>query len=186
MIKSIYNKYFQKSKSFLYPALGIKKSSYFKPSNTYLAIPGLFELEDVKFICTFDKEDSDGYKSFEQKMLLENPLFFEKIVGDEYNIYVFDFEIYMNDWFNFIGGKYSKLSTVLKRAIKAYYGETSLEYQQMDAFLNPKEYFDIYSKMLDVDIDIIKHSGELCDEPNLEKEVLKISQEYLESLKKTT
>lgn len=185
MIKNIYNKYFQKSKSFLYPALGIKKSSFFKPSNTYLAISGLFELEDIKFICIFDKEDSEGFKAFEQKMLLENPLFFEKIIGDDYNIYVFDYEIYTSDWFNFIMGKYSKLSTVLKRAIKAYYGEGSLEYQHMDVYLNPKEYFDLYSKILNTDIDIIKHTGELCNEPDLEKEVLKISQEYLESLKKT-
>jgi len=138
MIKSIYSKYFQKSKSFLYPALGIKKSSNFKPSNTYLSIPGLYEIEDAKFICTFDKEDSEGFKAFEQKMLLENPLFFEKIIVDDYNIYVFDYEIYVTDWFNVITGRYSKLSTVLKRAIKAYFGESSAEYQQIDAFLNPK------------------------------------------------
>jgi hypothetical protein len=186
MIKSIYNKYFQKSKSFLYPALGIKKSSHYKPSNTYLAIPGWFELEDAKFICTFDKEDNDGFKAFEEKMLLGNPLFFEKVIVDDQNIYIFDYEIYVNDWFNFVTGKYSKLSTVLKRAIKVYFGENSLEYQQIDAFLNPKEYYEIYSRLLDVDIDTIKASGELCDEPDLEKEVFKIPQEYLVNLKKTT
>lgn len=184
MIKSIYSRYFQKSRSFLYPALGIKKNDRFKPKGTYLAIKGLIEPEDVKFVCTFDKHDTEAFKYFETKMLLENPLFSEKIVVDDYNIYVFDYQVYTNDWFNFILGKYSKLSSVLKRAIKSYYGETSSEYGYMDSYLNPKEYFDLYSELLDVDVDSLKQTGELCDPCDMEKETLEISVECLEKIKK--
>jgi hypothetical protein len=185
MIKRIYSKYFQKSRSFLYPALGIKKNDKFKPTGTYISIKGLIEPEDVKFICTFDKQESEAFKYFETKMLLENPLFSEKIIVDDYNIYIFDYEIYLNDWFNFILGKYSKLSNVLKKAIKTFYGETSSEYEYMDSYLNPKEYYEIYSEILNVDVELLKLPGELCDPCNLEKETLKISVENLESLKKT-
>lgn len=186
MIKRIYSKYFQKSRSFLYPALGIKKNDKFKPTGTYISIKGLIGPEDIKFICTFDKLETEAFKYFETKMLLENPLFSEKIVVDNCNIYVFDYEIYLNDWFNFILGKYSKLSTVLKRAIKTFYGENSSEYQYIHTYLNPKDYFKIYSEILDVDIETLKLSGELCNPCDMEKETLEISVENLQNLKKTT
>jgi len=185
MIKRIYSKYFQKSKSFLYPALGIKKNDKFKPTGTYLAIKGLIEPEDVKFICTFENKDTEAFKYFETKMLLENPLFSEKIVMDDYSIYVFDYEIYVNDWFNFILGKYSKLSTVLKRAIKTYYGESSSEYDYMNSYINPKDFYQVYSELLDVDVEHLKSIGELCNACDIEKETLKIPVEYLENLKKS-
>jgi hypothetical protein len=185
VIKSLYGKYFQKSKSFLYPALGIKKNSKFSPSGTYMAIEGYIGAEDVKFICTFERINSDEYKTFEQNMLLENPLFLEKIDIEEYTIYIYDYTIYQNDWFNFILGKYSKLSQVLKRAIKNYYGDNSSEYKYMDSYLHPQEYYDDYSSLLNVTVEDLKYTGELCDACDIEKETLKIPKEYLEKLKKT-
>ncbi len=184
MIKSVYSKYFQKSKSFLYPALGTRKTSKFLPSGTYLAIEDYIGADDVKLICTYEKDESDDYKLFEQHFLLENPLFSEKIITKDYYIYVFDYSIYINDWFNFLLGRYSKLSNVLKRAIKQYYGINSAEYAYMDTYLYPEEYFEEYATLLDVDEKDIKSTGELCDPCDIEKETLKIPQEYLESLKK--
>lgn len=184
MIKSVYSKYFQKSKSFLYPALGIRKNSRFSPSGTYLAIEGYIGAEEAKFICTYEKDDSEDFKLFEENYLLENPLFLEKLEVENYSIYIFDYNIYDKDWFNFIMGKYSKLSSVLKRAIKQYYGINSAEYAYMDTYLHPIEYFEEYATLLDVDIEDLKKTGELCDPCDIEKETLKIPQEYLESLKK--
>lgn len=186
MIKRTYGKYFQKSKSFLYPALGIKKNDKFSPTGTYLSIKGLISSEDVKFICTFDKDESEAFKYFENAMLLENPLFSEKIIMDSYNIYVFDYEIYLNDWFNFMLGKYSKLSPVLKRAIKSYYGERSSEYDYIETFLYPEEYYGTYSKLLDVEVETLKEIGELCDPYDPEKETLEISLENLNTFKKVS
>jgi hypothetical protein len=185
MIKRIYAKYFQKSKSFLYPALGIKKNDKFSPKGTYLSIKGAIEPEDVKFICTFDKDESEAFTYFETKMLLENPLFLKKVETDDFNVYIFDYEIYVNDWFSFILGKYSKLSTVLKKAIKTYYGENSTEYEYMHSYLFPKEYYETYSNLLDVDLETLKEAGELCDPCDMEKETLKISTKNLKEFKKT-
>ena len=185
MIKNIYNRYFQKSKSFLYPILGIRKNGLFTPSGTYLAIPGLFELDDVKFICTFDKNDSEGFIAFEQRSLLSHPLFFDKIETESQNIYVFNYELYVDDWFNVITGKYSKLSNTAKRLIKQYFGESSNEYKHLHVYLNPKEHFYLYAQLLNTDVDVVRHSGELCDEPSLEKESLHIPAEVLADMKKT-
>lgn len=184
MISNLYTKYFQKSRSFLYPALGIKRTSHHSPSGTYIALEGLVNPEDLKLICTFKEDESEGFKSFEQQMLLSNPLFSSIVHVEGYRVYLFDFTGYQSDWFNFIMGKYSQFSTPLKKAIKLYYGENSSEYKYMDSYLHPEKYFEVYAKLLSVDTHILKEVGELCDPCDLEKETLKIPVEHLENLKK--
>ena len=186
MIESLYTKYFQKSRSFLFPALGIKRTSNFTPSGTYLSIEGVISPEDMKLVCSFPDDESEGFKAFEQQMLLSNPLFLEVIPIQGYKLYIFDFQIYKTDWFNFILGKYSKLSNILKRAIKNYYGDRSSEYKYIETFLFPEKYFSIYAKLLDIDVSILENTGELCDACDMEKENLIIPLEELELLKKGT
>lgn len=184
MIESLYSKYFQKSRSFLYPALGIKRTAHFSPSGTYVALEGLIEPEDMKLTCVYKEDKSAGFKAFEEQMLLTNPLFSQVLSLHDYNMYVFDYQVYTDDWFTFLLGKYSKLSPVLKRAIKNYYGEASSEYRYMESYLFPDRYFEIYGKLLDVDPKMLKNIGELCDPCDLEKEKLKIPVEDLEILSK--
>ena len=185
MIESLYTKYFQKSRSFLFPALGIKKTSNFSPSGTYIGLNSLIEPEDIKLVCAYKENQSEGFKIFEDQMLLSNPLFMQVLHIRDYNLYVFDFQTYADDWFNVITGKYSKLSNVLKRAIKTYYGENSSEYKYIESYLYPEKYFEIYAKLLDIDVLTLKKIGELCDPCDLEKENLKIPVEDLEILQKT-
>lgn len=185
MIDKLYSKYFQKSRSFLYPALGIKKNGSISPLGTYISIKGKIEPEDAKLICTFKKDESDVFNDFEKQMILTNPLFEKKIESKEYNIYVFDFEIYQKDWFNFILGKYSQLSNVLKKAIKSYYGEKSSEYKIIETYLYPDKYFETYAKLLEIDVETLTSIGELCDPCDLEKETLKITKENLEIKEET-
>jgi hypothetical protein len=184
MIDSLYTKYFQKSRSFLYPALGIKRTSLFSPSGTYIALDGLVGPEDMKLVVSFKEDESEGYKAFEQQMLLSNPLFSQIVHIQDYSVYLFDFETYKNDWFNFILGKYSKLSNPLKKAIKVYYGEGSSEYKYIESYLQPDKHFDVYAKLLGVEASMLKAVGELCDPCDIEKETLKIPVELLENLKK--
>lgn len=185
MIDSLYTKYFQKSRSFLFPAVGIKKTANFSPAGTYLSIDELIQPEDIKLVCAYKQDDSEGFKKFEEQMLLTNPLFDQVLHIRDYSLYVFDFQTYTDDWFNVIMGKYSKLSPVLKRAIKSYYGETSSEYRYIESFLHPEKYFELYAKLLDVDVKTLKQVGELCDPCDLEKENLKIPVEDLVILQKT-
>lgn len=184
MIDKLYGKYFQKSRSFLYPALGIKRTNSIAPSGTYISILGKVGPEDVKLICTYKNDKSEKFKLFEEQMLLGNPLFVEKITIKDTNVYVFDLEIYQADYFNFIMGKYSQLSSHLKRAIKNYYGEKSAEYRFIETYLYPERYFETYAKLLEVDVETLKKLGELCDPWDEEKEILKIPVEDLEMLNK--
>jgi hypothetical protein len=185
MIDSLYTKYFQKSRSFLYPALGIKRTANFSPSGTYIGIEGLVEPEDMKLVCAFKEDDSSGFKIFEEQMITTNPLYVQTLSIQDYNLYVFDYETYANDWYSFLLGKYSKFSPVLKKAIKTYYGEASGEYRYIESYLFPEKFYDTYAKLLDVDVSTLKKVGELCDPCDLEKEKLKIPVGDLEMLSKS-
>jgi hypothetical protein len=184
MIEKLYGKYFQKSRSFLYPILGIKRTSANIPKGTYISLEGLIGPEDMKLICVYPVNESEGFKAFENQMLIGNPLFSEKMQVSNTNIYIFDLESYKIDWFNFILGKYSKLSNPVKRAIKTYYGEKTAEYKYIESYLYPEKYFETYANLLEVDIATLENIGELCDACDLEKETLKIPVEYLELLTK--
>jgi hypothetical protein len=184
MIESLYNKYFQKSKSFLYPALGIKRTSHYNPIETYIALDGLLGPEDMTLVCSFKDDGTKGFKAFEEQMLLTNPLYKDRIVASDYNIYMFDYSTYRSDWFSFVMGRYSKLSSPLKKAIKTYYGEDSSEYKYMESYLYPDKHFSVYAQLLGVSTSTLKKVGELCDPCDIEKETLKIPVELLENLKK--
>jgi hypothetical protein len=181
-MNSIYSKYFQKSRSFLYPILGIKKGSYATPVGTYIALEGFYTADECKLICSFKKDDSSEFKQFEEQMLITNPLFYKEMDIEKHKLYIFDLKLYEPDWFNFILGKYSKLSSVFKKAIKVYYGEKSPEYKYMESYLYPEKFFEDYAKILDVEIKELKSIGELCNPCDLDKETLII--ENLEIVKK--
>lgn len=185
MIDKLYNKYFQKSKSFLYPTLGIKRNSYASPLNTYLSLEGQVGAHECKLICSFKKDASDRYKEFEQNMLISSPLYLEKIETIDANLYVFSLEIYESDFFNVILGKYSKLSNVLKKAIREHFGERSKEYSYIETFLYTDKFYPVYAKLLDIDINILEKTKELCDAADLEQETLKLPKENLEVMTKT-
>lgn len=179
MLDKLYGKYFQKSKTFLYPILGIRRMSGFNPESTYLSIKDKISPEDFKLICTFRKDNSKNFEDFENQMLTGNPLFEEKRQTSNLNIYIFNLEPYSNDYINFLLGKYSKLSNPFKKAIKTFYGETSAEYKFMDSYLYPEKYFETYSKLLGVNINLLRKIGELCDVYNPSRETLNL--EYEES-----
>lgn len=174
MLEKLYGKYFQKSKTFLYPILGIRRMSGFNPGGVYISIKDKINPEDTKLICTFRKDNSKNFEDFENQMLTGNPLFEEKKETKDLNIYIFDLEPYANDYINFLLGKYSKLSAPFKKAIKTFYGETSAEYKYLDSYLYPEKYFDTYSKLLGVNINLLRKIGELCDLYDPSKETLSI------------
>jgi hypothetical protein len=180
MIKSVYNKYFQKSRAFLYPALGISKRNANSPIQTYLSW-GEIKAEDRKLICVFANSPSTDFKNFQKQMLIKNPLYESSSVIGEHVVYVFDFSQFKDDWDHFLKGKYSKLSPGLKQAIKNYYGTSTEEYSYIDSYLYPDKYFSIYSKLLDEPVEIIQLIGELCNPYVLSAETLVLDLEVVEN-----
>lgn len=177
MITKLYERYFQKSRSFLFPALGIPKTVH-PLIQTYIGLNDVIKPEDNKLICLFHHASTHSYERFEQEYLFRNPLFHDcEVVRDEPSIYIFNLEVLKQDWDKFLKGKYSQLSDGLKDAIKDYYGSKSGEYEYVDTYLYPDRYYKLYATLLNESEETLKSVGELCDIYDPEKERLLFSTE---------
>lgn len=176
VIEKIYNKYFQKSRSFLLPMLGLKKACAFMPIQSYLAWEDKYSTKDYNLILTYHVSDKYEWEKYLVETLMANELFNDYHQTDDPSIIVlsFDLNCIATDYDHVLAGRYSKLSKVLKKRIRDYYNYNSAEWAYMESFLFPDKYIPIYGKILDVEEEHIRFTGELCDLPNLDKETLKI------------
>lgn len=184
-IKSIYDRYFQKSKVFLYPLLGIKRGAKIVPSETYLAWNDTIKAEDMKLVCLYHPRNKDyDFLNYEKKVLLKhNRLHEVKIIDLQNKLFIFDFSDLKDDWNNFLEGKYSKLNPKVKGAIKGFFDVTSANYVYMSSYLHPDTFFEDYAECLGVDEEVLKSVGELCSKPDIEKETLIMKAASLENKK---
>lgn len=176
VIRKIYDKYFQKSRSFLLPILGIKKNAKFAPLQCYMAWKNVYSVKDRKLILVYEKEESIEWKNYIARTIMSHQMFdcyIETEIEDEV-VLVFDLHCIEQDYINILEGKYSKLDKSCKKKIREYYGYNSPEYAYIESFLYPEKYYKTYSEILDVEQEHIKFTGQLCDLPNLDKETLKI------------
>lgn len=172
-IKSLYRDYFQKSRVFLYPALDIKRGVSVTPIETYVSWDGRFQSHDMKLMCLYHIRDDEEFMRFERTKLVGNRLFHDFIeVDEDKGVYIFDYSCYLHDWECFMTGKYSKMTPSYKRKILDFYGSYSSNFEYVQSFLEPKRYLKIYSRLLDVDLELLKEVGELCSIPDMEKESL--------------
>lgn len=180
-ITALYRDYFQKSRVFLYPALGIRRGVSVTPIQTYTSWKDKYNHSDLKLCVVYHIRDDPDFKNFEENKLLGNTLFHELIpLGDGTGVYIFDFKDYATDWECFIKGKYSKLSENLKKHIRGYYGRDTSNYPYVESFIHPERYFSMYSEIINVKEKLLKEVGELCSAPDLEQETLIISIKDLE------
>ena len=182
-IVSIYRKYFQKSKIFLYPLLDIKRGTVIIPTDTYISWNTGYSPEDMKLICTYHTKDDNEYLIFEKNILLKHTRLHDYIkVDNATSVFTFDFSDLKNDWEYFIDGKYSKMSSATKNKILNYFDRVSANYVYVESYLFPKPHFKTYADLLDVSIELIETVGELCSKPDFEKEKLNITVENLENI----
>ena len=89
MIRSLSKDYFQKSRVFLYPALGIKRGVPNTPIETYVSWDGVYAPGDMKLCCLYHLKNDDDFKNFEKSKLLGNKLFndFKFVITDFYPIF---------------------------------------------------------------------------------------------------
>ena len=143
-MKKLYREYFQKSKVFLYPLLGIKKGVKFVPIQTYISWNGYYTEDMNKFLCLYSVDiNNPEFEKFEKLHLKTHPNFEEyHVIDDKNHLYVFDLS---------------------KGTIADY----------VESYLYPDYYWDDYSKILNINIEDLIEVGELCDIPDLKKEDLK-------------
>jgi hypothetical protein len=173
VIESLYTDYFQKSKAFMYPVLGVKRGSSVTPIETYVSWVGHLVPEDMRLICKYHMREDAEFINFE-KSHLRSSKYFERfhLLDDKTGLYIFDMSKHKSDWYYLLTGKYSKFSNNHKNIILKFFGGNSSSSVYIDSFLNPKKYFEIYAKLLDVPKELLESVGELCSMPDLEKESL--------------
>jgi hypothetical protein len=170
-IKSIYGKYFQKSKIFLYPQLGFKRGLLHKPFQTYLFWDGDTE-PGFRFYCHYKNYNTDAFRKFESEVLGPHARCVDyHVLEDDTILYCFDFTKEARDIKMVIDGRYSRLSEPFKKNILTFFGEDNVT-EYIESYLYPEYYFDESATILDVDQESLKIVGELCDKPDIEKETL--------------
>ena len=181
-MKKIYTDYFQKSKVFLYPLLGIKKGIRFVPIETYLSWEGLFGIDKNKFFCLYrlpkGNEEQKMFEVFKQLHLKTNehfedwfPIKKHSWSDDQLLLSQFDFDVYKKDLKRFKKGKYSQFSEYIKKRILDFFGDVGTITEYVESYLYPEYFYDIYSELLNVPVNVFKEVGELCDKPDLHKEM---------------
>ena len=174
MIENVYSKYFQKSKAFLFPLLELPKFALTYQIQTYLVINNTINLEDINIICKIKHDNLQEFYVYEKKYIDKSKYLIDKFENKELNetVYIFSLENYKQDYNNFLNGKYSKFSKEAKNIIKKYYVLNKNEFDHIHSYLNPSEFINLYKDLLNIDIEVLKEVGELCDKYDLEKETL--------------
>jgi len=168
----VYTNYFQKSKVFLYPLLGIKKGAEFIPAETYICWNDLFGVNDKKYILIYNEERTTAYLTFELNQIKRNPFYYDSYHIEDKNIYIFDMSNKLHDFEMFLHGFYSKFSVEAKNKILNYFGNVGRISDYIRSFLSPEKYHQDYAKALNVELKLIEEVYELCTPPNIEKETL--------------
>jgi hypothetical protein len=181
-IESLYRDYIQKSRLFLYPALNIKRGVSVTPVQTYLRWQGRYTLDDNKFIVVYHLRDDRDFRIFEDVKLKGNPLFHEFLeLENDLGAYVFDMSEMAEDFQKIVNGQYSALSEKQKNCILRFFKSQTAHYGYIQSYLNPGIYYEMYSDLLNVDVNLLKSVGELCNYPDHIKETLKTAPKIMES-----
>jgi hypothetical protein len=169
----LYKDYFQKSRIFLYPILGIRRGASVTPMETFLGWQNQYSFTDRKFICQYHLRDDKEFIRFEKDILLKHKLFFDfKQTDNKEGVYIFDFSSMAEDYDNVVAGTYSKLSKSHKNKIERFYGRWNSDFAYVESFLYPDKYYEIYSSLLNVEDSVLRTSGELCSHIDAVKETL--------------
>lgn len=170
-------KYFQKSRIFLYPILGIPRKSSVRPIETFISWKGNYCVSDNKLLCTYYTREDPEFEAFEKKYLLDNSMFVRcHTISEDINLYVFDFSEYSESFKYFTEGSYSKMNKKYKKSLVEYYEEGSKTWEYLLSYLYPHNWYDRYSEFLLVKPDVLEEARELCDKPDFIKENFEISE----------
>ncbi len=174
IINEIYKKYFQKSKIFMYPLLGIERGNVV-PEEVYSSMSDKYTHQDRKLVLVYDPKIDLKYDKFKEERLLNHKLLHKRYEDQNGNeIFIFDMSSFASDWDLFINGKYSQMSLKVRTQIINFFEKNSGNYIYVHSFLFPENWFKRYAEILDVSEDLLKEVGELCDITNLEKEQLNL------------
>lgn len=176
----LFKEYFQKSKIFLYPLLGIKKGAKYTPEETYVSWKGEYSIEDMQFVCYYKNKSTKAYQKFEEETIFTNEHFVDyHLIKPGHHIYVFDFEQYPQTWAAFTEGMYSHINEREKGVIMDFFEKKGVISDTVESYLHPEYYHDDYAKELRVDIELLQKVHETCSKPNLDQETCTFKRNYV-------
>lgn len=181
MINKLYDRYFQKSFTFLYPLLGFPKSKELQPKQVYLTWSEKIDIADRKLICFYERHpDNQNWVDFEMNQMLNHSMLdFCESVDEDRIVYVFDMNSMADDFDKFLKGKYSTMSPEAKEKIADYFGVKSPEFVYIESFLYPDKYHRVYAEILGVKLKMVQESHELCNIYDPERENFYIRHEVI-------
>lgn len=170
VINQLYKKYFQKSKIFMYPLLGIERGNVV-PEEVYFSISDKYKPEDRKLVLVYDPKMDLKYETFKVGKLVNHKLLHESFEDQNGNdIFVFDMSDFASDWNLFLAGKYSQMSLAIRNQILNFFEKKSANYTYLQSFLHPEKWHKRYSELLDVSVSLLTEVVELTDKPDFERE----------------
>ena len=174
-MKQIYKEYFQKSKVFLYPLLGIKKGIRFVPIQTYISWDNVNLMGD-KLLCLYSIDPhceitQKQFEVFKGLDLVTHPKYEEyHKINDEMHLFIFDFSHLKKDLKKFRKGQYSQFTEATKIKILNFFGKIGTITDYVESYLYPEYFYETYAEILNISVKTLKEVGELCDKPDLEEE----------------
>jgi|694.fasta_scaffold20525_2 hypothetical protein len=171
MIK-VLKQYVQKSKVFLFPLICPKNVNDILEIQCYLSRKDVYNIDDYQLTVVVDgSKYPEIHRDLEGKYLFTSPHFKQsemRRLGESKYLYVFDLTDMKEVWSLVLTGKYSQIPEGIKKVILGYYkGQPTYEY--VNSWLYPDKYYKDYADDLKVDIAIV--GPELCNLPDLEKEI---------------
>ncbi len=172
-MNKLYSDYFQKSKVFLYPLQNKKKGAEFVPVQTYIMWDNHYYIQDRKLLCLYNSKRTHSFRSFEQNVIYNARLFDCHIeISEDQQLFVFDFNDLKEDYDHFIKSEYSRFSIDTKLEIGRFFRSKEEDAERIDSYLFPYDFHEVYAELLNVDIEIIESTYELCDKIDSSKETL--------------
>jgi hypothetical protein len=174
IIDKIYREYFQKSKIFIYPLLGIKRGAVAVPDQTYLAYEDKIRPEHKIFLCRYQDRKDEAYLQFEKERLIGHHLYRGYFLHDDGSkLFMFDLSGIGEDWDHLVNGRYSQVSLHRRETILNHFEKGTGNHIYIESFLFPEKHREQYAKILNVDLKVLEKVGELCSRPDLVKETVK-------------
>ena len=177
-MKQIYKEYFQKSKVFLYPLLGIKKGVRFVPIQTYISWDNV-NLKGNKFLCLYSidphcETTKRQFEVFKELDLIPHSKYEEyHKISSEMHLFIFDFSHLKKDLKKFKEGQYSQFTKGTKTIITNFFGKIGSITEYVDSYLYPEEYYEKYAELLKIPVETFEEVTELCDKPDMNEEDFK-------------
>lgn len=185
VIDYIYSNYFQKSKVFLYPLLGIPFQSNPVMFETFMIVDDPAGKDRKLFVVDLLTDQPNVYTtkaniSFEQffkNNVMKNQRFVSsELIGKSRVRCYFDLSDLRDDVEAVKLGRYSKISDTSKKKLMNYFPVGHGNRNYLKSYLYPDLFIRIYAQILDVEEDLLREVGELCDKPNFEKEHVVLSE----------